>query len=422
MAWQDTLQDAAFRGVPFQCERIGRGVQRAIARHEFPYAAGAELEDLNLSAREVRVRAVFFGDDYEDRLADFIGALEAPGTAELVHPVWGAMTVLAESWEDEHEAEFVDGASVVVRFIEDNLRELVFDAQSSASRTDAMADGAERARGVADDALDRYLGGVALEAPRVSVLEGAFSQVQGFFSGAFNLADSLGLGLVLSGLDALRHPRAFAADLLATVDAGFAALPFGGRNRGYTGAALAATTATAMLADFDRVASRLAPAALVLAPNVAAPSAAMLADVAVLQAHARVHCAAAVAEAAAIVLASEADTPLLQRKQIEQLTGRTRAAVQLAIDGARAALDAEARGQASAVLATLAWQVQEAARAVINQRPPLVQRASPVSGPVRLVAHALYGTPDRAPEISALNQLGRRVLVDRGERLNAYAR
>lgn len=419
MAWQDTLLDASFRGVPFQIERVGRAGDRALAEHQYPYTNGAELEDMGLGPRRVRVRAVFFGDGYEDELAEFIDALEQPGTGDLVHPIHGLMTVMSSSWEDEHDAEFVDGAVVHVIFVEDSIRELVFAENSTSVMTDAIASGAESCRATADDALSRFVGSTAFDLPRISVLTDAFSQAQGFVSRILSITGSS--GLLLGALDPLLYPRAYAADLLATVDRAFQGLSFGGRNMVYEGSVVALTAVSA-IADFNVVRTQLEPSTVVLVPNVPVPSAVMLADVAIVQAHARVHCAAAIAEAATIVLAGEADVPVLQRKDIEQLTAQTRTVCQVAIDAARSALDREASGQASAVLATLAWQVQEAARAVINLRPPLVQRESPVSGPVRLVAHAMYGTPDRASELMALNQLGRRALIERGDVLYAYAR
>jgi len=109
------------------------------------------------------------------------------------------------------------------------------------------------------------------------------------------------------------------------------------------------------------------------------------------------------------------------RAEVEALASQTRQALQQAIDAARSALDGEGRGLASTALREVAYQVQEAALAVINQRPPLVRKLSPVSGPPRLVAHALHGEPARAVEIIRINRLGRRVFVERGDALNVYA-
>lgn len=482
MAWKDTLLDASFRGVPFQCERIGRAGQRAIGAHDFPYRAGAELEDMNLGPRAVRMRAYFFGDDYEEQLAQFVDALEAPGTAELVHPIHGSMTVLAQAWEDEHDAELVDGAVVNVNFIEDSLRTLVFGDRSTSSKVDAISVAADSARGAADNALASVMGGLkggldglslgglagSLGLPGLSSLaglsglpglsglgniaglagisgvsglvsgvRGAFDQAKGFLSGGL-LSISGVTGLVLSNLDPILYPRAYANDLLSMVDRGLQGFSFGGRNRTYAAptaltigavAVAAASQKTAgsnsvaVMSDFAVVRTQLAPTRLVIpssAPAAAAP--ALAACVAVVQAHAQVHLVAAIAESVAIVLAAEPETPVLDRVDIEQLTGQARADLQVAIDAARHTLDAENSGQTSAALGALALAVQEAARAIINQRPPLTQRLSPVAGPVRLVAHAMYGDPGRAADLLSLNRLGRRVLIERGDTLYAYSR
>lgn len=467
MAWKDTLLDASFRGVPFQCERIGRAGQRAIGAHDFPYRAGAELEDMNLGARAVRMRAYFVGDDYEEQLAQFVDALEAPGTAELVHPIHGSMTVLAQAWEDEHDAELVDGAVVNVNFVEDTLRTLVFSDRSTSSKVDAISVAADSARGAADNALASVMvglkgavGGLSLSGlsslPSLSGLgniagltgiggvsgllsgvRGAFDQAKNFVGGGL-LSISGVTGMVMSNLDPILYPRAYANDLLSMVDRGLQGFSFGGRNRTYaaptalTIGAVAVATASqktagangvAVMSDFAVVRKQLAPSSLVIpspAPAAAAP--ALAACVAVVEAHAQVHLAAAIAESVAIVLAAEPETPVLDRVDIEQLTGQARADLQAAIDAARRTLDAESSGQASAALGALALAVQEAARAVINQRPPLAQRVSPVGGPVRLVAHAMYSDPERAADLQSLNRLGRRVLIEKGDTLYAYSR
>lgn len=417
MAWKDTLQQATFRGVPFEVVSVGRAGQRAIAEHEYPYAAGSDVEDLDLRARRVRVRAVFWGDDYETRLATFVSALEAPGAGELVHPVHGSMTVLAEAWGDEHEADQVDSATVEVLFVEKGTRVPVFSASSGAAKADAIVAGATTARSAADAALQRHVAKVpAGSLLRITALKSAFEQAKSALGRL--MAITSGVKLLLSDLDPLLYPRSYAADLLAIVDRGLQGLPFGGRNLLYGGTN---TDKGPGAADFSTARKLLDPITVAIAPPVDAPDAAMLADAAVVQAHARAHAAAGIAEAAAIVLTGELEESLLERVDIEGLSNQARGAAQAAIDAARAALDPEGRSDVAGALRTLAYSVEEAARAVINERPPLVRRPAPIGGPVRLVAHALYGDAARATEVSRLNRLGRKVWVDAAEVLNVYA-
>lgn len=419
MAWKDSLLDAKFRGVRFEVMNVSRAGQRAVVVNEFPYAAGAELDDLNLRARRVKLKAVVYGEDYEDQLFELVSALEAPGVGELIHPVHGSMMVLADSWDDEHEADLVDGVILNMSFIEHSVREIVFNADSASAKTDAIVAKAEAARAAADDAIVRLVQGAAgSPLPRLTVLKDLFNQAKTQLK---TLLDSTALRVILSDLDPLLYPRAYVADLRAVVDRALQGLPFGGRNMSFDASSGAQVLDGSGLADFKAARVRLQPSAVALVPAVAAPDATMLADKAAVQAHAQAHGATALAECAAIVLAGELGEPLLDRAEVEALVNQARQALQQAIDAARGALDGEGRGLASMALREVAYQVQEAALAVINQRPPLVRKLSPVSGPVRLVAHAIHGDPARAVEISRINRLGRRVLVERGDALNVYA-
>jgi prophage DNA circulation protein len=157
MAWEDTLLDASFRGVKFDVQNVDRSGSRSIAQNEYPYAAGAELDDMNLKARRFRFKIIIWGDDYEDRLQQLIDALETPGAGELVHPVYGGILAMAESWDDQHEAELVDGVTLSINFIEQSVRELVFAANTASSKTDAISAKGEDARAAADDALVRRM-------------------------------------------------------------------------------------------------------------------------------------------------------------------------------------------------------------------------------------------------------------------------
>lgn len=416
MAWKDTLLDASFRGIAFETVNTTRSGQRAIAVHEYPYTAGADLEDLNIGPRRVRVQAVFYGDDYEIRLAELVDALEAPGAAHLVHPIHGNMLVLAESWDDEHEAEF-EGATVSISFVEHQTRDVVFSGAAASSKIDAVSSGAATARAAADDALADHVSKVPASAwQRITVFKNVFNQAKTQLRTLLSITSTA--KVVLSDLDPILYPRAYAADLLSVIDVALQGLPFGGRNLLYRGNSTASGSGQQ---DFDTVRRTLSPGDVSLAPAVAVPSADMLADAAVTQAHARVYAATAIAECTAIIVAGELEETLLDRADIEAISNQTRSGLQVAITSAQAALDDVDRTAVSQALRDLAWQVQEAARAVVNQRPPLVRRTAPIGGPVRLVAHAIYGDGGRAPEIVRLNRLGRNVLVAAGDVLNVYA-
>lgn len=68
-----------------------------------------------------------------------------------------------------------------------------------------------------------------------------------------------------------------------------------------------------------------------------------------------------------------------------------------------------------------ALALQDAAKAVIEARPPLVQRTLSAPGNLRLQAHLLYGDHSRATELARLNP-GLRVPnnLKQGDVINAF--
>lgn len=417
MAWADTLTPATFRGIEFGVERIAQAGARALAVHQVPFRDGAALDDLGLQARRFAVRAIFFGPDYERRLQAFLNALETPGAADLVHPIWGRVRVLASDWSEEHQAELVDGAEISVTFVEDSGA-VTFAARTFASQADAVASAAAAARVTADEAVVRRVQAVpALAFPRITVLRDLAAQARAALTGLLN---TTGLRALLSDLDPLLYPRAYVADLRAIVDRAFQGLPLGGRNPAFAAVAMSVPASSTLWGDWTRAARLLDPALAVLTPQAALVDVDMAADAAVLQAHSRIHMGTALAELAATVLSTQADAADLTRGQIEALAGRARAGLQLAIDGARTALPAEWEGRTIAGLRETADALQEAARSLIATRPQLVQQPAPAGGPARLLAHLLYGDSARVDELVLVNRLGRKVLLDAGDPLEVY--
>ena len=62
-------------------------------------------------------------------------------------------------------------------------------------------------------------------------------------------------------------------------------------------------------------------------------------------------------------------------------------------------------------------------RAIIEARPPLIDRPAPLRGNYRLIAHTLYGDHARAPELARLNpRKANPNTIQAGEVLHAYAK
>ena len=84
----------SFRGIPFSVERGTGEHGRRVAIHEFPYSeAPPFVEDLGLDGKDFAIEGWLVGDDADDRLQALIKAAETKGSAPLVHPILGTITV-----------------------------------------------------------------------------------------------------------------------------------------------------------------------------------------------------------------------------------------------------------------------------------------------------------------------------------------
>ena len=406
MSWSQNLLQASFKGVAFDIDSVNDATARSVAVNEYPYTDGADAEDLGANARTMRFSAIVWGDDYESRLQVLLAAIKSADPGELVHPILGSIKrALCVSWDVDHNADLRDGCKLNLSFLEAAATKRIFTTPSAVVAAEKVTELGASARSAADAELVQRVEEVATgPVPTVLVLRAAMNQA---LSLARRLSDTTAVPVLVSNLDPVVSPTAYTADMRAVQEGALLGMPFGGRNIAFTGDVVAGNG----LGDFDRAAVLLGPTALTLiSPDVNGQ---------LVQAHARVHGACSLAEAAAIVLAAELDQALLERAELERLAAVVRSALQAALEAMRAASPGTATG---AALRELAYQVQAAAKAVIEQRPPVVTKASPVTGPLRLVAHALYGDHTRAAELVRLNGFGRELVATAGQELSVYAR
>ena len=141
MAWNLTLQDASFRGVTFEVQSVEDRGEKALCVHEYPYRSGAEVEDLGRKPRVIPVTAIFWGVAYESRIKALVAAFEEAGPGELIHPVFGSLTVAVRRWQIQHSAERHDYATVTFEAVEAVTDNPFFGATSSRSLAEqALAD------------------------------------------------------------------------------------------------------------------------------------------------------------------------------------------------------------------------------------------------------------------------------------------
>ncbi|MGE0333098.1 MAG: DNA circularization protein [Ramlibacter sp.] len=427
MAWAQRMQDAKFRGIAFEMLSVSDQGGHALAVHEYPYQDGAALDDQGAKGRQVRVKAIFRGDAYEEQLENFIHALNQRGAGQLVHPIFGALTVKVQEWVVDHSTEIVDGAVLAVTFLEDGLQQPVF-SRAVVDQGDMVTAQAVAGREVAVRSVARAVdvARAAGDFPRLNALRTALTGAIRRLRAALDFSP---LRAILSDLDPILYPRAWANDFLAIIDRAFQGLPFGGVNdlfdRVAVGVALQAVGGVATPLEQGRM-TEFALVQRALAPQLQDLPAVELglvpADRAAVQGFIRVACSCSVAEAAAMVLVAEVQDRVLGVPDLERVAAGSRELLQAALDQVRTGFEADDAGPLVDALRRQAVAVQQLALDAIRLRPPLVSRAAPVGGHWRLVAHALYGDATRAPELSRLNNSGRRLFVRPREEVRAYAR
>ena len=117
MSWKDTLLDASFKGVGFDViDDTLRGTH-ALAEHEYPFVQGSDIEDTGVSAMDMSLTAVLWGDDYESRLQSLLGVLRETGAGELIHPIYGSVPdCVVADFEAAHNEENPDYCTVRMTF------------------------------------------------------------------------------------------------------------------------------------------------------------------------------------------------------------------------------------------------------------------------------------------------------------------
>ncbi|MFH1028481.1 MAG: DNA circularization N-terminal domain-containing protein [Pseudomonadota bacterium] len=97
---------AYLSGILLQMETIEDGFEVAIARYEYPYADGADLENMGQKARTIRVRSYFWdGSDnvtYDDHVK-LINLLQQKDLLEFQHPKYGLTQVMVEQVSVRHD-------------------------------------------------------------------------------------------------------------------------------------------------------------------------------------------------------------------------------------------------------------------------------------------------------------------------------
>lgn len=430
MGWKDELLEASFRGVKFDCVRTDDSAEVDLARNAYPYVDGEDVEDLGQGARQIRVGAVFFGDDYKVRLDALLAAL-AVRRGELIHPVFGSIkNAQVVNWSVGHDAESPDSCMVDVQLVEATTGNPFFVQQLPNQKADAAVLATESASSQGTELFAKAMDGLRFLKGQYGRLNALRSMLNGTLGPLYNLVT----GFTRTTLDVLNFPRAFTSDLvgllrgmgdLRSFDTGVLFSDWKGLTGQFRDVVQLPSQAGSGQSDGRTSA-------------VATPS-----DVALVTGVVQLVVATELAAIAVDILASETETPTLSQVEIEQIADDTRQAIADAIQSYRDqyAPDAASSSTVDAagvyhtqytlevarpvieLLKDIALAVQTVALEAMEVRPPVELRTVELGGNLALIAHRWYGDHARSAELMRLNPALRNPnFVARGEVLRAYAR
>lgn len=439
MAWKDTLLDASFRGVPFDCQRTADSIEREVARYAYPHVDGEDIEDLGQKARDVTITAIFFGDDYETQMKRLLGALAQKGPGELIHPVFGSLPAMQFLGGNvSHDADNPDACLFEMRFAASTPGNPFFVEQAASQKADATAQLADTAQRAGTSMFAMALG--ALKQARAGLRR--LNALRDMLTGTLGPIKALVTGFRGVALDYLNFPTAFASDLIGLVSgmADFRSFDAGIVMSDWNGLAEQMATIVklpAASANGERLTIPGTPAVIAPAePSAGQPSdpaapwsppraglvAVDPADVQLATAFVKTIVATVTARVASDVLANEADTPTLRPELVEQIADDTRARIQEAIEAVRALLPLDDARPVIEPLKDVALSIQELAIKVIDTLPPIVERTVPAPSNLTLLAFRWYGDAARSAELLRLNPGVRNPnFIERGEVLRGFA-
>ncbi len=125
---------AQIDGFVLDVETLEDGFEKAVARYEYPYRNGAQLEDMGQTARTIRVRCFFLEENYQNHF-DFLEHLKQNDLFELSHPKYGLVKGCIEAVTVRHD-DRAETAEIDISFVQDLLSQeapIVYqDVQSEA--------------------------------------------------------------------------------------------------------------------------------------------------------------------------------------------------------------------------------------------------------------------------------------------------
>ncbi|WP_448093546.1 DNA circularization protein [Pseudomonas lini] len=440
MSWSETLLDASFRGVSIQVVEESLQWERAVAVHGTPFRNGDSVRDLGRAGRRFPMQLVVFGVNYEIELQNLLIALETIGPGELIHPIYGSVSVVPQSLDVKHHAEGPDSAMVSLVFLEDTpdlpffARQFEFvdvgvtEEEAEYTWQDGVFDLFGRIDSLVSE-IQSWIGGgwvglieKALGLPGIFLrVQQLRSQILGVISGVASMAKNPSAAFDPL-VDLLRTPTEIRSAIQgSTPSSSTALLSMSGVPANIPGSA-SLTTEAARVGNAFLISARqgIAPNADLLPDGM--PDDPVAASGFALVVLVITELAAAHAQAVAIVIEDESEEPTLSPTELEGLVNLVRSLVQSAILLQRRLYDVETSRPIIEALRNTAAMIQSRARQVILQSPPMVERTVETPASLRLLAHRWYGDHARSIELIRLNPgLKTPHNIPAGKVLRAYA-
>lgn len=450
MGWAENLQQASFRGVPFDVLATDEQISRDHAAYEYPNVDGADLKDLGRKARPFRLTAFIWGNSYEYKLQSLIAALDTPGDGELIHPVYGSVpSVIVTGYGVRHEAENVDSCTVELNFLENRTGTTLFASplpeMFGASLFDEL-DALTAELGEFFDAVTAPLKTINSLVKRAKTVESTLINTLLTFEDDVKFTTEQVVGLAES-------PAQFIAALSSVLEVHTSnvasSVPVLASSAPVTTIGLAsptpdvATSSTVItnwneiVADMDELVAL--PVSFVngdTTPTVALPVGSVPSDVEDVTVAYSVAAVTELASSATAILSDDVQAELLTPDDIEKLFDDVRTRIQSSIDRLRTRYE-PARELITETtspvgiqwlelvegLKNIALALQDLGLLILSRRPPLTRKVVRADSCLRLLAHLWYGDHSRAAELQRLNpQVRDPNLITTGMVLNAYAK
>lgn len=450
MAWADNLQQASFRGVPFDVTATDEQISRDHAEYEYPNVDGANLKDLGRKARPYRLTAFLWGDDYDYKLQQLLAVLDKPGDGELVHPIYGSVpSVIVKAYGIRHDAENPNSCTIDLNFLENTTGTKLFATPLPEMFGESLFDEL--------DALTAEVGAFfdAVTAP--------FKTINSLVKRAKTVESTL-MNTLLTYVSDVKFTAAQIVSLAESpaqfVTALSETLEVHTSNVASSVPALASSAPVTTIGLPDPAPEAAAPSTVITSwneivddmdelvalpvsfvngdttPTIPLPAGSVPSDVEDVTAVYSVVAVTELASAATAILSDDVQTELLTPDDIENLVDDVRTRIQSSIDLLRSRYEPARElitETASPVgiqwlaivdgLKNVALALQDLGLLVLSRRPPLTRKTVGADSCLRLLAHLWYADHSRAAELQRLNpQVRDPNVITTGTVLNAYAK